>query len=78
MRGLDPAVPADLDVIGREAHTLKGDAGSFGLLLAAAEALALEKAARGGGIADYRLMLAALDAAVAQGLAQVPDLAKAA
>jgi chemotaxis protein histidine kinase CheA len=78
MRGLDPARPQDLEVIGREAHTLKGDAGSFGLLHAHACALAIEKAARGGGLADYEAQLAALKVALDAGLAQVPRPAKAA
>jgi signal transduction histidine kinase/CheY-like chemotaxis protein/HPt (histidine-containing phosphotransfer) domain-containing protein len=78
MRGLDPARPADLDVIGREAHTLKGDAGSFGLLQAAAHALALEKAARGSVGSDYPQMLDELERALARGMAQVPRLVAAA
>ena len=78
LRALDPSRPEDVESIGREAHTLKGDAGSFGLLAAAARAMALEKAARGTGIAGYAQMLAGLEEAVAQGLAQVPNFALAA
>lgn len=78
MRTLDPAQPGELDLIGREAHTLKGDAGSFGLLQAAAAALILEKAARGTDVTDYARMLAGLEQAVAQGMAQVPPVAAAA
>lgn len=78
LRALNPTQSADLEVIGREAHTLKGDAGSFGLLQAAALAQGLEKAARGTGIADYPQMLGGLETAVAQGLAHVPRMAAAA
>ncbi len=58
MAALDPAV--DQDVIGREAHTIKGDAGSFGFLQLSRLAAALELEARSRAPVNYALTVAAL------------------
>ena len=78
LRALDPEVPGHLENIGREAHTLKGDAGSFGLLQAAADAAALEKAARSETIPHYQQLLSALERSVARGMKHAPRPAVAA
>jgi HPt (histidine-containing phosphotransfer) domain-containing protein len=58
--------------IGREAHSLKSAARTFGYLRLAALALELEKSVGTLGEADYRALLAAMDAAYAAALEQEP------
>jgi histidine phosphotransfer protein HptB len=58
--------------IEREAHSLKSAARTFGYLRLAALALQLERSVGRLGEADYRALLAAMDAAYAAALEQEP------
>jgi histidine phosphotransfer protein HptB len=66
-------VAGDHAPLAREAHTLRGTAGSYGLETVAALAARIEAACTGAGSAEALPMLTALSAAMAASVARVTE-----